>query len=665
MVRLPALLILLLLSTVAALAQKPIAWGYNAYGQCDPPSGIQAVAIDSGQYHNLVLLPDGNVQAWGNNEHGQTTVPASLQGVVAISAGGYHSMALRSDGTIAAWGYNEYGQCSGPDSNDFIAISAGTQHSLALRANGTVVAWGANESGQSDVPLGLSGVKSVAAGASHSVAVLEDGSVVVWGDGGFDQKLVPPGMGAVKAIEAGAIHTLALLEDGTIAAWGSNDYEQCDVPSGLVNVSAVAAGAYHSMALLQDGSVLAWGRSAQGQIAVPEGTFSAIAGGGFHSAGLQPAGPEMTLMLTEVVGGSTDKLIGTLTLSPTPTEPLTIRLESSSASITVPKTITVPAGSSSATFRARHARVTSDLSYSISAIGGLYACEAEGKLLPFQAKTYFTAISAEGGQSVNVSVKLNARPLADVSVEVSFSDAGVLGLGGPITLTVPSLNMLATRTLSTQEVFVKTRASATGTLDGSSSSAEIVLYPKPKVKAVSVIKWIVGTQRRTVSVEINLPARASGARVLIASSNPNLLVPESLLIPAGETMGTFEVEAADIPALEIAQLTLSSGASVLGQQMSLHPVSVSGIQLSPATVRGGEQTLCTVILNAAVTVDTVVQLSSARQATAPVPASITVPAGSKSVTFTIVTNPVEFAKALAIKAWKNGEVRQCTLRVNP
>jgi hypothetical protein len=49
---------------------------------------------DGGLAHTVALKSDGTVITWGNNDYGQTNVPAGLGGVTAIAAGGYDTAAL-------------------------------------------------------------------------------------------------------------------------------------------------------------------------------------------------------------------------------------------------------------------------------------------------------------------------------------------------------------------------------------------------------------------------------------------------------------------------------------------------------------------------------------------------------------------------------------------
>ena len=262
-------------------AQTLTAWGDNSYGQRSL-SVSNATEIAAGGWHSVALKSDGTVVATGNNQDGQTIIPAGLSGVVSISAGTYNSMALKSDGTVVAWGFNSAGQNSVPSGlSGIVAISAGRFHTMALRSNGTVLVWGTNTYGERNVPVGLNRVVAISAGNFHSVALTSDGNVVTWGDNTYGQLNVPASLTGVVAISAVGYHTLALKSNGLVVAWGRNNEGQTIVPASATGIVAVAAGNYHSMAMKSNGAVVAWGYNSYGQSTVP----TTLTGGGSISGG--------------------------------------------------------------------------------------------------------------------------------------------------------------------------------------------------------------------------------------------------------------------------------------------------------------------------------------------------------------------------------------------
>ena len=283
-------------------------------------SGVSAVS--AGDKDALALLGDGSVRAWGRQPTSLTELqtPQAVEGlaepVTQVAAGGedrsvkkaadrgVHNLALMANGTVEAWGNNEHGQLGdGNISNSatpvpvsglsgVTAIAAGGGQSLALLANGTVMSWGENAFGMlgdgksgkkyaySDVPVavqGVSGAIAVAAGGEDSLALLANGTVMAWGNNNEGElgsapsvgSAVPAavaGLGEVTAISAGTgeaggdkDHNLALLQDGTVRAWGSGaegdlgDGSKANsstpVPvTGLSGVSGVSAGSEGSIA---------------------------------------------------------------------------------------------------------------------------------------------------------------------------------------------------------------------------------------------------------------------------------------------------------------------------------------------------------------------------------------------------------------------------------
>ena len=109
---------------------------------------------------------NGVVTAWGNNDYGQCTIPASANSGVSAIAGGSHTIALK-DGAVLAWGYNDFGECTIPASanSGVSAIAGGDAHTIALKG-GAVLAWGNNRFGQCNIPASAnSGVSAIAGGA--------------------------------------------------------------------------------------------------------------------------------------------------------------------------------------------------------------------------------------------------------------------------------------------------------------------------------------------------------------------------------------------------------------------------------------------------------------------------------------------------------------------
>ena len=186
----------------------------------DVPVEVQSLsnvtAISTGGTSSLALLNSGAVVAWGDNDSGQlgigtTTGPqqcgesacstaplavSGLSGVKSLAGGWIHNLALLSNGTVMAWGNNNEGQLG---DGSFVAsdvpvavsalsgataVAAGNAHSVALLSDGTAMAWGWNSQWQlgsglselerSDLPVPVDGLKqatAIAAGYSHGLAI--------------------------------------------------------------------------------------------------------------------------------------------------------------------------------------------------------------------------------------------------------------------------------------------------------------------------------------------------------------------------------------------------------------------------------------------------------------------------------------------------------------
>lgn len=280
------------------------AWGKNTSFQTSiPASLVNAIALEAGDTHTLVLRANGTVSGWGANPSSVVSgIPVTLTTAVALATSTNHALALRANGTVAAWGGNGSNQGSGTAAwTDIVAIAAEDDHNLGLKSNGTLVAAGGNDKGELTLPPGLNTAIAIATGFEHSLALKGDGTVLVWGDNTSNQLNVPATLTDVVAISSGLYHSLALKRDGTVVAWGLNTNGQCNVPAGLNAVVAISGGAYYSMALKADGTVIAWGANTIGQSTVPSWAVPAafIVAGTQHSlalARLEPGTPLPTFV---------------------------------------------------------------------------------------------------------------------------------------------------------------------------------------------------------------------------------------------------------------------------------------------------------------------------------------------------------------------------------
>ena len=282
-------------------------------------------------HFSLAVGSDGNAYAWGNNYYDQLgdgtrddkhapvmvrkpdrkTYPDLPEDFtyLQVSAGGDHSLALGSDGNVYAWGNNDHGQLGNgttterhapvrvktpdrstypdlPEDFTYLQVSAGALHSLALGSDGNVYAWGDNGNGKlgngtttnrytpvrvktpdsktyPDLPKDFTYLQ-VSAGYWHSLAVGSDGNAWAWGDnyngqlgnnssGSYANSSVPArvrnpanptdknqGLQAAQ-VSAGSEHTLAVGSDGNAYAWGWNAYGQLgndSIPTGENNSKA-------------------------------------------------------------------------------------------------------------------------------------------------------------------------------------------------------------------------------------------------------------------------------------------------------------------------------------------------------------------------------------------------------------------------------------------
>lgn len=300
--------------------------------------------IAAGAYFSLATKLDETLWGWGANGNGQLGdgtnterwVPKTKTGGyadwVAIGAGLSESYGIRSPSSLAGtlWALGISPTQYGTDS-DWVAVTGGSSYALAQKSDATiwVLDW-LNYSGLlGDGTLALSnGWQKVgsdsdwaafAAGENHVAAVKTDGSLWTWGnntDGALGRILPDWFTSPIQtdtgtswsAITASAYDGMALMANGSLWGWGDDGWAiGSGVTSGFGSpkqiagtYSKVALGPTDSLVVKSDGTLWGAGYNGYGQLGngglsqtaslVQAGsatTWTAVALGGFHSAGLQ------------------------------------------------------------------------------------------------------------------------------------------------------------------------------------------------------------------------------------------------------------------------------------------------------------------------------------------------------------------------------------------
>lgn len=175
-----------------------------------------------------------------------------------------------------------------------------------------------------------------------------------------------------------------------------------------------------------------------------------------------------------------------------------------------------------------------------------------------------------------------------------------------------------------------------------------------------------GCKTSTGKVTLTSPAPAGGAVVTLRDTNPAASMPASVTVPAGATTAKFTITGATVTANQTGTVTASYGGVSKSTPLTVRPIGVASVTLSPNPVVGPNRVTGTVTLECpAAPGNIVVTLTSGNPAVANVVPSIRVPAGATSAPFHVSTADVSVVSYANIRATANGVWKAARLQVNP
>ena len=176
-----------------------------------------------------------------------------------------------------------------------------------------------------------------------------------------------------------------------------------------------------------------------------------------------------------------------------------------------------------------------------------------------------------------------------------------------------------------------------------------------------------GGASATVNLVLSTAAPAGGATVTLSSTSTVFPVPSSLVIPAGQSSGSLQVQAStNVPNSTTVTVTAAYNGSSQDASITVtvSPPALASIAISPSAVNSGASATVTIALTvAAPTGGVAVALSSTNAAAFSVPSSFVVPAGQSSGSFQVLASNVGGSTTVTVIASYSGTTRTASVTV--
>jgi thermitase len=208
-------------------------------------------------------------------------------------------------------------------------------------------------------------------------------------------------------------------------------------------------------------------------------------------------------------------------------------------------------------------------------------------------------------------------------------------------------------------------ATITAASGGGSRTATLQVVSPFRVQSVSVSPAVVaGGQSATLTVRLTAPAPTGGVQVSLRSDASQASLPANVLVPAGQSSASVQVATSPVAQRVRVTLTAALNGSQTSATLTVNPPAPVSLTLSPSAVPGGQSATATVFLNASAPPEGLwVRISNSNPNRVWTPSQVYVPAGMRSVQFTVYTYRGRGVSSVQITVATDGGSRSATLTV--
>jgi hypothetical protein len=272
-----------------------------------------------------------------------------------------------------------------------------------------------------------------------------------------------------------------------------------------------------------------------------------------------------------------------------------------------------------------------------------------------------TSVTGGNGSTGTVTVSGNI-PAGGITIQLSDNSAFA---SVPASVNVPQGQTSATFPISTSAVTSTQVAQITATFEGVNRNANLTINPEAAVSltAFSIAQSSVNeSHNATGTVTLSGPAPTGGVVVSLTEVGTNVLnLPASVTVPAGSSTANVTIGTNDVSAQTAVTVSASYGGDSFSDSFTINLINITSFTVSPTSVPMGTPSTGTVQISAPAGPGGIVVSLSSNQSAAQVPATVTVPSGATSVSFTITTTAVRSKTTAQIRATRHGVTLQAKL----
>ena len=373
----------------------------------------------------------------------------------------------------------------------------------------------------------------------------------------------------------------------------------------------------------------------------------------------------ITASPSSVTGGNSST--GTVYLTTAaPTAGVTVSLASSSKDAQVPSNVTIPAGSTSASFPVTTSGVIATEFINLSASYTTATVSCGFGIGSSIAIHYITAApsSVIGGASSTGTVYLtNPAPSGGASVALSSSNPVAQV---PVSVTVPAGQISATFNIKTLGSSSTVSLNLSATLNGKTVSSGFIVGASVAVHFVTITpSSVTGGTSSTGTVTLTGASPPGGTVLTLSSTNAAAQVPATVAVPAGQMSANFNITTSAVAVNTSLSISASLNGHSAGYGFVVAAPNFSGLSTKGSTtIFGGTNAAIIATLNGPAPAGGIVITLSSNSPDASVPATVTIPAGQTSATFTMTTSAVALPEMVTITG-SHTQTQTITFKLKP